>query len=505
MSVTAKVSFFAILAFLGGVGTVYAPAPTFAAVAAAFALSLWWFSKTRPSSSSAPEVFRKAEEGSEPRSTLTTKLVSGYLLIWWLALISPIAAYTPRGATSYEVAQSAAQGSLRNQALVFSFALIGSLFLPTAMRRFDPAFRWVAALWILYLGWALSSLLWTIYPPLTIRNVIAFILVSVGCFGLGTGFYGSHPNGRNLFLKHVFAAGVLSALVVLVPLPLRWGQYALLDPSFELQIGGDFPTYVSRPAMCALLVLIATSILQVRAWRRWDWIWVAILVTPVVLVLKTRGPALWAIVALGIFYLFYRVRIQDRVLQAGLLFALGVGTYIFYSEGALGPLILYLTRGNVEVAMTLTGRIPLWDVLLPEIGERPLLGAGFAAFWSPENVYLVEELVGFTAKSAHNGYLEELLNTGVVGLTILLAFLLYSMAVVRRRAREGDPFGWLALLFIIFYLLLNLTNSLIQDYLQIPFMVILMILGIMASKPTTGSLTTRSTNGMAREHVASPR
>jgi len=271
-----------------------------------------------------------------------------------------------------------------------------------------------------------------------------------------------------------------------------------------LDIGGNFPTYVIRPAMCALLVLVATAIIGVRKWRKRDWFWIAVLVLPV-LALKTRGPALWAMLALGIFYLFYKIRAQDLVLQAGLLLVAGLGAYVFYAEGLFGTLVPYLTRGNVENTMTLTGRIPLWEVLLSEIWQRPLAGAGFAAFWSPDNLYRVEGLVGFSATSTHNGFLTELLNTGLVGFAILLAFLFHTMVVVWRRARRGDSLGWLAFLFLIFYLLLNLTNSLIQDYFQVPFVILLTMLALIASKPMTNWSTSPRASDMARELAASVR
>ena len=159
-------------------------------------------------------------------------------------------------------------------------------------------------------------MIWSVDPPLTVRNVVAFVLVSVGCFGLGVGFYGGLPNGRDLFLRHVFWASVLSALVILLPLPFRFQQYDLLDPSQRLEIGGNFSAYVTRPVMVALLTLVATSILGVRRWQGRDWFWVAVLVLPL-LALKSRGPILWGMMALVIFYLFYKTSIRDRVLQAG--------------------------------------------------------------------------------------------------------------------------------------------------------------------------------------------
>jgi O-antigen ligase len=303
-------------------------------------------------------------------------------------------------------------------------------------------------------------------------------------------------------VRHVLVAGVLSALVVLGPLPFRWDQYDLLAPTSRLSIGGGFTTYVARPVVCALIVLVVTTVLGTRSWRRRDWVLVVVFVLPL-LALKTRGPVFWGMLALAIFYLFYKTRIQDRILQTGLLLLIGLGTYLYYSEGVFSSLIAYLVRGNVEATTRLTGRVPLWEILLPEVGQHPWRGAGFAAFWSPDKLRQMELLAGQGSLSAHNGYLEEVLNTGMVGLAILLTFCFCAIAVVRRQARLGDPFGWLAFSFLVLYLLFNVTNALVQEALQIPFMIILVILGLMANKRMTP--TPRRATGAIRRRVASPR
>jgi exopolysaccharide production protein ExoQ len=501
VSVAAKISLFAALAAFGGVGIVYAPVLAYTAAAATFAMGLWSVTHTRRSSAMVAGAASDAEVRSKPRSALSTKLVSGFLLLWWLAVIAPIVAYSPRESV-LRASEAAVGGSMRTQLLLVSFSLVGMLYLPEAIKRFDPAFRWVAVLWTLHLGWISASLLWSIYPPITLRNAVAFGLLSVGCFGWGAGFYGSRPNGRDLLLRHIFVAGVLSALAVLLPLPLRWGEYDLLDPTQRLSIGGGFPAYVIRPVLCALMVLIATAALQLRRWRRRDWFWVLVLVLPL-LVLKSRGPVLFTLLALGIFFVFSRTRIQDRVWQIGLALVIGIGTYVYSSAGLFDVLVPYLTRGDVENTMALTGRVPLWEVMTSEIGQRPWLGSGFAAFWSPENYAWVEQVVGFHAVSAHNGYLDMLLSTGAIGLAILLTFCVYTMALGIRRARRGDPLGWIVFLLLTFYVLQNLTVSTFTEFFEITLILSLVVLGLMASRPLTAPPTSRKAVRSAPQRIAS--
>ena len=480
---------FAALAILGGVGAVYAPIPTFTVAMVILALGLyamWTFAGSDKPSLAVPKILRRAR--TKPRGDLTTRLLSGYLLAFWLGLVLPLAASAPREVMTDTAAQAGSGGSLLNQALILSFGLVGTLFVPKAIKHFDSAYRPLVALWILYLAWAASSLIWSVNPLLTFRNVGAFALVSVGCFGLGAGFYGRLPNGRDLFLRHLFWAGVLSSLVILLPLPFRYQEYDLLSPSGRLIIAGDFGQFVTQPVMCVLLALVVTPILGVRRWQKRDWFWVGLFVLTL-MALKSRGPILWGMIALGVFYLFGKTRVQDRVLQVGLLLVIGVGTYLFYSENVLettfGPLVEYLTRGNTEATTNLTGRVPLWEALIEEVGERPWLGAGFSAYWGSLGILNSFQVQDLVAPSAHNGYLEELLNTGVVGLTILLAFCLSTLGTVRRRAQRGDPLGWLVFLYMIYFLLLNLTNAITQEYFEPVIVISLTILGLMASRPVT--------------------
>lgn len=488
------------LSLAAGAGFVYAPLPTLVAVGAVFALGLWLVVRGSRAKVAKGQIvgLEGGAVGGLGSRPWVRKLVSVYLLVFWVVMVLPMLEVAPREVGD-QTAQAAASGSLQNQVLVGSYGLIGLLFLPRVLMRLDTAFRWVLGLWVLYLSWGYATLFWTAYYPLTTRGLLAFALVSLGSLGFGAGFYGSRPDGARLLLKHIFIVGAISSLVIIVPLPLHLGQYNPFDPSQRLIINADFTKYVSRPVLSALLVLAMTSVIGLRRWRAWDWLWVVVLLAPI-MVLKTRGPLLWMILAFGLVYLIYRARIHERVFQAGLMLLVAFATYVSYSRGVIEFLIPYLARGDVEQAATLTGRTDIWDVVIPEILQNPLVGVGFAAFWNPVNLPRMEGAVGFPVVSAHNGFLEELLSTGVIGLGLFLVFWIYVMVLATTRGIRGEPLGWLLLLFMVFYLLLNVTTSLMQNYLEVPFMIVFALLGLMASRSAASAQ--RETAEAARD--ASP-
>lgn len=85
--------------------------------------------------------------------------------------------------------------------------------------------------------------------------------------------------------------------------------------------------------------------------------------------------------------------------------------------------------------MTLNGRIPLWRNLMGAMANSPFLGYGYHGFWqewrgedNPAAQYATNEF-GWTAPHAHNGFIEILLYTGIVGF-ILFAISFFKTIVV---------------------------------------------------------------------------
>lgn len=79
--------------------------------------------------------------------------------------------------------------------------------------------------------------------------------------------------------------------------------------------------------------------------------------------------------------------------------------------------------------LTLTGRTPLWELVLRVIHEKPLLGQGYGAMWLPNDntAIAISNAVGWVVPQAHNAFLEITLELGCVGLTIVVLFILLSI------------------------------------------------------------------------------
>jgi O-antigen ligase len=90
---------------------------------------------------------------------------------------------------------------------------------------------------------------------------------------------------------------------------------------------------------------------------------------------------------------------------------------VFYWVIANQALILKAVGRNP----TLTGRVQLWRDLLKMAQNRPLLGYGFKSFFLQNGpVRVVWQHIHWQAVHAHNGYLDTLMELGLVGLALVL-------------------------------------------------------------------------------------
>ena len=123
--------------------------------------------------------------------------------------------------------------------------------------------------------------------------------------------------------------------------------------------------------------------------------------------------------------------------------------------------LLKLTYGDV----TLTGRIWIWDFVLSKHSEAFWLGHGYGSFWGmgADTPAIREDLPGIREfGQAHNGYLDLLVQTGVIGF-LLFGIMLCGVVGLGIKRVVCDVANWkgvaLCVNLILFVMLHNLLES----------------------------------------------
>ncbi len=139
-----------------------------------------------------------------------------------------------------------------------------------------------------------------------------------------------------------------------------------------------------------------------------------------------------------------------------------IGLYIVI--GAVAFLILDLSLDMIPAILhafgrdtTLTGRTYIWKELMPMAKNSLLFGSGYESFWTGSRVLDIWQTRHIN--EAHNGYLEIVLNTGLIG---LFFFSLLVVSVYRRCKeiiRSNPEHGRFFMTFFITALLYNFTEA----------------------------------------------
>jgi O-antigen ligase len=124
--------------------------------------------------------------------------------------------------------------------------------------------------------------------------------------------------------------------------------------------------------------------------------------------------------------------------------------------------------------MTYTGRTDVWRELL-NLHTDPVLGVGFMSFW--DDKHYQSQLPDWIAYSAHNGYLEEYLAGGWVGIFFLVVMLLASGWRINKALKQDGDYGAVRLAIFFAFLIGNFSESNIATMTPIGFLFLLAAIG----------------------------
>lgn len=336
-----------------------------------------------------------------------------------------------------------------------AFVLAGVIVLMARNRsvtwRVAPALFLIFALVLL----AFASIIWSDYPDITVRRSGALLTTTMWAWYVAARF----DLRENIRIVAQTIGLMAIASLFLGAFAPAFGQGGPLDPEgwrgifstknnlgdmmavgvstyFYLMVSSsrfrlfNFLALLISLALCVLLLILSQS--------RTSWI-IGMISPAIILVLQfTKG----------------RAGIGVALSLIAIMVLLPAVAFVREEVSVIAPLL-----GR---SADLTGRTELWATLLPCIADHPLLGYGLGAFWVEDsrNVLYVWSAVHWHPPSAHNGWLDLMLELGWSGVALLtIQLCLLFVKATRAVIKNADPDAPYLLLMLLVILLHNLSES----------------------------------------------
>jgi O-antigen ligase len=126
--------------------------------------------------------------------------------------------------------------------------------------------------------------------------------------------------------------------------------------------------------------------------------------------------------------------------------------------------------------ITITGRIPLWEQLLPYIAKHPIQGYGYDGFWTSRHIAEISHVQGWVVTQGHSVYIDLSLGLGVVGVVVYILMIIIGIirAFAYHKLSCNAEYSFLVVA-LIFIALNGLLESIIIAANQITFITFLII------------------------------
>ncbi|MGA9382224.1 MAG: O-antigen ligase family protein [Phormidium sp.] len=308
---------------------------------------------------------------------------------------------------------------------------------------------------LVLVGMVLLSGSWSVVEAHT--NTQSRLLVGTTLFGM---HLGTRYSLKELLRLLAWMFGIAAVLSI---------YYAIVRPSIggatELHPGtwrGIYPhknILGGNMALGSLVFFILARSGIKFAWIAWVGCGLCLL-----LVAKSQsgGGKILFLLMLLLVFIFRGLRFRYNLLMLfGLVFVLLAGAaslwWVDYNEYAFKAL-------NKDPS--LTGRVPIWQMMLSEIANRPWFGYGFKGFWSgwygPSShiwrVLLLKQ--DWKPNYGHNGFMDLLGDLGIVGLSIFIFSFIFALRkgfFLLRSTKKIE--GFFPLIYLIYWALSNITET----------------------------------------------
>lgn len=325
--------------------------------------------------------------------------------------------------------------------------------------RFSYFMRVLPALFMtgLLVGLCYASNFWSIDPSTTVRRTLAVAMTTV--FGL---YLAARWQGRDLvqLISLAFAVLTLGSYFVCICVPS-------LGVHNDINAGDWKGLWYEKNQMAAIMTLgfiASCASAYIAPERRKYWIGLAVLIFGLVLMSKSKTSLLCCLVAAVAYPVLLALQ-RGGVLSIVFVWLAASMALLCGSVFYAAPEIVFKLLGKDP---TLTGRTEIWASLMRLSDKHPWLGYGYKAFWTPTSVpaAVVRKETNWDVPSAHNGWLDLLIQLGWTGVLLFGAVLgVGYFCALFRFARVRDGFFSVLILLLFTFLILSESFILSQNSL----------------------------------------
>jgi O-antigen ligase len=317
-----------------------------------------------------------------------------------------------------------------------------------------------AVMALVLVAWVFASSRWSIHGDITSRRGVALLFTTL--FGL---WLAARYDWKDIvvMLAWLFLFLAIGSYVVSIFIPSLGSN----DP---VHPGAWNGLWYEKNQMGGLMTHGALVSAVAALWdapRRKLWLSACVLCLGAVVMTHSTTSLLGCAVALGTLVAILILRLGGPVALTA-VWAGAAGGGAFIGLITLAPELFFKLIGKDP---SLTGRTEIWGAVLHRVELHPWLGYGFGAVWADPwgPAWFIRHEVKWQAPTAHNGWLDVLLQLGIVGLALAALYFILTAAAASTRlfkAREGL---W-AIPFVAIFALLSVSESTLLQYNGLPWL-----------------------------------
>jgi exopolysaccharide production protein ExoQ len=306
---------------------------------------------------------------------------------------------------------------------------------------------------LLLVALAVVSTFWSDVPGFTLRRSLVFVASS--CFGI---YLASRFTMREI-LRLVCIAGVIAALASLM---VVWRK-----PDVGISAGvtaGDWQGIFGQKNTLGRFMSLQLFAFGMGAIveKKWRWFYVAgsALCLPLIIMARDTTALLSLPVLMVLFPLFHLARKRSLVKMVAIISAVSATAAGFLFVVIIEPRKLLLLMGKDS---TLSGRTEIWQMVWQKFLQHPWFGYGYSAFWmgkdGKESAGIWEAL-RWSVPHSHNGFLDVLVQLGVIGLGLFfVGYATFFRDALRCARASKSVLGLFPLMYMSFMILFNFSEG----------------------------------------------